>query len=229
MLALVSALRAWITHNSRWRLLWAGLGAVATIGGVIGVFDLGYSRFVENPRVERRQEQLERKIDELAARLVAGASNQPPGQQQQVAEAIAAAKQGAQAGDERFARAIELLKAGKTEEASALFRVVAEEKTHRIEQDRLEAAAAGGTRVPSPALPTRERPATPTAAPSSFSLTMLMRSCGMGGSKRRPARSPLPTRDFARYSRSPSGARPATQRLCGRGWASGTCWSREVS
>jgi hypothetical protein len=147
------SLRAWVTGGSRWRRLWRVLGAVAMVGGVITFIDWGYSRFVEKPGEERRQEQRwqeqqeqsreqSRKLDELAARLTAGAPLQPPGQQQQVAEALAAAKEGTQAGDPRLSQALDLLEAGRTVEAAALFRAVAEEKTKRIEQDRLDAAAA---------------------------------------------------------------------------------------
>jgi hypothetical protein len=171
MRARVLSLCAWVTGGSRWRRLWAALGvvaaigvigvidlwaafgAVAMVGGVITFIDWGYSRFVEKPGEERRQEQRwqeqqeqsreqSRKLDELAARLTAGAPLQPPGQQQQVAEALAAAKEGTQAGDPRLSQALDLLEAGRTVEAAALFRAVAEEKTKRIEQDRLDAAAA---------------------------------------------------------------------------------------
>jgi Tfp pilus assembly protein PilF len=221
--AWVTSLRARIADSGRWRLLWAAVGALATIGGVIGIFDWGYSRFVEDPREEKRHEQLERKIDELTAQLLAGASTQLPGQQQQVSEAVAAATEGARAGDAQFARATELLKVGKTEDAAALFRAVAKEKTQRIEQDRLEAAAAwrhagaiAGLADPKTARDAYRRAVELQPDNAEAQLWHGWFEKEAGGLAAADAA-------FRRVLALAEQGPPATQRPCGRGWASATC------
>jgi tetratricopeptide (TPR) repeat protein len=79
----------------------------------------------------------------LAEKLVAANTAQAaPAQGQAVAEAVNAAAKGAQEGDGRLKRALELLKQNKVAEATALFQAVADDKAARIQQDSKDAAAA---------------------------------------------------------------------------------------
>ena len=91
-------------------------------------------------------ERLEQKVDELKAlteQLVAGSvAKAAPGTVNAVGAAVAVAAKGAAEGDERLAKALDLLKANKVAEAEVLFNAVAAEKAARIKLDSKEAAAA---------------------------------------------------------------------------------------
>ena len=65
-----------------------------------------------------------------------------PGVGKAVGAAVQTAVDGAAAGDQRYAEALNLLKQGKATEAEQLFRAVAEEKAARIKTDSSTAAAA---------------------------------------------------------------------------------------
>jgi tetratricopeptide (TPR) repeat protein len=117
----------------------------------------------QNPLSTERLERYERQQAEQTAlirRLVESSeAKHLPGVEKAVGEAVTAAAAGAAEGDERLAKALDLLKANKVAEAEALFRAVASEKTARIKQDRKDAAAAyrnlgaiAGLRDPKPAL-----------------------------------------------------------------------------
>jgi tetratricopeptide (TPR) repeat protein len=82
-------------------------------------------------------------IRALTQRLVASSeAKAAPGAERAVGEAVAAAATGAAEGDERLAKAFDLLKANKVSEAEALFRAVAADKAARIKRDSKDAAAA---------------------------------------------------------------------------------------
>jgi tetratricopeptide (TPR) repeat protein len=85
-----------------------------------------------------------RLIETLTAQLtkVGGGQATAPGADKAVGEAVAAAVEGAAAGDVRLAKALELLQAGKPKEAEPLFRAVAEEKERAASASNKEAAAA---------------------------------------------------------------------------------------
>jgi tetratricopeptide (TPR) repeat protein len=86
------------------------------------------------------------KIDELKALVQQLAANRSvpatPNQEQAIAEAVAAAQQGAAAGDVTMQQALDLLKAGKIAEAEVKFRAVVDEKAGRIDQDKKDVGAA---------------------------------------------------------------------------------------
>ncbi len=95
---------------------------------------------------ERRHREQMAKQDEILARvnqlLSKNAAQAVPDPARGLGEAIAAAEEGASAGDVRLQQALDLLKGNKIVEAEALFRTVAEEKAARIKRDSKDAAAA---------------------------------------------------------------------------------------
>ena len=82
-------------------------------------------------------------IEALVARysIISSAEAAVPGAKHSLTEAITTIAQGA-ARDPRYATALELLKAGKPEEAEPLLEAVAKDKAARFEQDRAEGAGA---------------------------------------------------------------------------------------
>jgi tetratricopeptide (TPR) repeat protein len=96
-----------------------------------------------SPERLERFEQQQAEQTALIRRLVAASEAKSlPGVEKAVGEAVTAAAAGAAEGDERLAKALELLKANKTAEAAELFHAVAAAKEARIKQDRRDAAAA---------------------------------------------------------------------------------------
>jgi tetratricopeptide (TPR) repeat protein len=83
-----------------------------------------------------------REIRVLVGKLVADTATKGPGVERAVGEAVTAAVAGATEGDERLAKALDLLKANKIAEAAELFRAVAADKAARIKRDSKDAAAA---------------------------------------------------------------------------------------
>ena len=153
----------WIAGSEDWELVWKIVSAAATIGGAIGALVLAYTFFSRRHRQQqqqqtedlvkhdrdrqRRQSQdvagIRDDIRKIADSLVAdAAATSLPDQTEQVAEAVTAASEDAEAGDDRMTRAFALLQAGEPAEAVALFRAVAEEKTAVVDRDRKQAAAA---------------------------------------------------------------------------------------
>ena len=81
-------------------------------------------------------------IDALVAKYAATSENQSaPGTKQSLTAAITAIAEGAVA-DPRYAKALDLLKAGKATEAEPLLKAVAEDKAKRAGKDSKDAAAA---------------------------------------------------------------------------------------
>ncbi|MGH6793344.1 MAG: TIR domain-containing protein, partial [Methyloceanibacter sp.] len=103
---------------------------VAVLAGTFAVFNY-----------QKRQTLAE--IEALVTRysLISSAEAAVPGNKQSLTEAITAIAQGA-SHDPRYAKALELLKAGKPEEAEPLLQAVAEDKAARFEQDKEEGAGA---------------------------------------------------------------------------------------
>ena len=93
--------------------------------------------------VEQKVDALSAQIRELTRQLVAASATKgAPNVEKAVAEAVTAAAAGAAEGDERLAKALDLLKANKVAEAAELFHAVAAAKEARIKQDRRDAASA---------------------------------------------------------------------------------------
>ncbi|HTR13960.1 MAG TPA: hypothetical protein VMI72_12075, partial [Roseiarcus sp.] len=80
-------------------------------------------------------------IDALVAKYSATEAQAAPGAKQSLTAAITAIAEGA-AADPRYAKALDLLKAGKAAEAEPLLKAVAEDKAKRAEKDAKDAAAA---------------------------------------------------------------------------------------
>ncbi len=148
MLDWVLAVWDGFTQHELWGLFWSYAPDIATLGGVIGFILLLYQFIWGNWRkrrqVRRDSDRLDN-IQSLVQHLVATSpANSVPSATRlaQVTEAVESAVRDKQAGDERMGRALELLKAGKAEEAQLLFRAVAEEKTAHVAEDSRVAAAA---------------------------------------------------------------------------------------
>ena len=165
----VSVVLDLITSGTTWEQILKAAAVVATIGGAAAALGLAYNlvwgrwrRRREEKRAAQAAEQDRRRgvargrkldgidsrlqgltalVEELAA-ASASTGSPIPHQAEQIAEAVEAAAEDAEAGDERMARALELLQKGDPEQARPLFRAVAEEKTRLVDKDRREAAAA---------------------------------------------------------------------------------------
>jgi tetratricopeptide (TPR) repeat protein len=85
-------------------------------------------------REEARDKQL--KADIVQSLLGIGGAQAAPGAAKALGDAVADAQEGAAQGDERFQKALDLLKANKPQAAEPLFRTVAEEKAARVRTDK---------------------------------------------------------------------------------------------
>jgi tetratricopeptide (TPR) repeat protein len=95
------------------------------------------------PVISERTEQEIRETRALVEQLLLSSkAKAAPGVEKAVGTAVTAAVAGAAEGDERLAKALDLLKANKIAEAAELFRAVAAAKEARIKQDSRDAAAA---------------------------------------------------------------------------------------
>ena len=120
---------------------------LAVIGLVCLIAFKGIQALIAPPanteRVEQKVDVLSAQIQELTRQLVAGSATKgAPGVEKAIGEAVTAAATGAAEGDERLAKALDLLKANKVGEAAELFHAVAADKEARIKRDSREAAAA---------------------------------------------------------------------------------------
>jgi hypothetical protein len=105
--------------------------------------------------------------NKLIKQLLANSKAQAaPSAEKSLSEAVVSATEGAEAGDIRLAKALELLKENKVGEAESLFRAVAVEKAARIQKDSKDAAKAyrnlgaiAGLRDPKSALEAYEKAA----------------------------------------------------------------------
>jgi tetratricopeptide (TPR) repeat protein len=92
---------------------------------------------------ERAVMQELKKLQQLTQQLVARSTAAPgPGTEASVGEALKATAQGAERGDERMRKALDLLQANKVAEATSLFQAVAAEQEAHAVQNRKDAAAA---------------------------------------------------------------------------------------
>jgi tetratricopeptide (TPR) repeat protein len=95
------------------------------------------------PVISERTEQEIHETRALVEQLLLSSKTKAaPGAEKAVSEAVTAAAAGAAEGDERLAKALDLLKANKVAEAAKLFRAVAADKAARIKRDSKDAAAA---------------------------------------------------------------------------------------
>ncbi|MFM1815460.1 MAG: hypothetical protein RLZ98_2155 [Pseudomonadota bacterium] len=160
----VAGLTGLAVDDVRQRQLLADKRRIYAVSGIVAVF-CGLSMFAgflylqhERQKVESaardvalktqlaaQKKQMEDQQAQLAAlvqRLSLIGTARAGGAEQAIGQAVNDAASGARAGDQRLARALELLKSGKTKEAADLFRAVADEKVSRLSQDKKDAAAA---------------------------------------------------------------------------------------
>ena len=116
-------------------------GVIALILALMGLGGfLAYRSHQAETELAERQKTI-REIEAIVAKY-GGAANAPaPGAQQKLGEAITAIASGA-ATDARYAKALELIKAGKPAEAEPLLRAVAEERASRAKTEAKQAAEA---------------------------------------------------------------------------------------
>jgi hypothetical protein len=140
--------------NRRIKIRTAVVAVVALLGMLVGY--LAWDRHVRNVEsaaiaqkneemaaLAKKNESTNEKLLALAQQLVAASQTQAaPGREQAVGTAVENIAKGAAAGDARLQQALDLLKAGKVEDASRLLQTFADDKTARIKQDSKEAAIA---------------------------------------------------------------------------------------
>jgi tetratricopeptide (TPR) repeat protein len=136
----------------RRRIFW--IGVVSAVLGVLALAAFGFAGV--NWWVQQEEAQRDRTIAEINAKLDTIKSAQAgPGREQAVTAAVTAGVTAAAAGDPRAQQAVELLKAGKSDEAAALYRAMADERAEKIKSDAKtttadyrHAAAIAGVRDP---------------------------------------------------------------------------------
>jgi tetratricopeptide (TPR) repeat protein len=135
-----------ITLEQPWNLV-PKLVRLAVIALVCVVAFKGIQALIAPPaqvspeRLERFEQQQAEQTALIRRLVAASEAKSLPGVEKAVGEAVTAAAAGAAQGDERLAKALELLKANKTAEAAELFHAVAAAKEARVKQDRRDAAA----------------------------------------------------------------------------------------
>jgi tetratricopeptide (TPR) repeat protein len=163
----------WASDPSNSNLVRTTVALIAVPSGLVGIYT--FYKIIRgkhtDARVDRAAAKIDaqgRTLDEIKALVHRLASNSSgpaaPDRERAIADAVAAAQEGAAAGDARLQRALDLLKANRIAEAEALFQVVADDKASRIVQDTKDAAAAyrnlgaiAGLRDPKKALDAYER------------------------------------------------------------------------
>jgi len=127
-----------IADNRRIKMTAAALAVFAVVGLSAGFF------YFQQRSYQAHEERRDRDLAETKALvqrlIVASKTEGGPGIEKPVNDAVAAAAAGAARGDDRLQRALDLLKAGKVEDAVPLFRTVAEEKERTARSSAQEAA-----------------------------------------------------------------------------------------
>ena len=113
-------------------------GVLALVTGFL-VWEHKQQATLEASRERGRVQRDEDLVQKLLGISVAQAA---PGAARAVSDAITNATEGAAQGDQRLKKALELLNAGKPQDAEPLFRAVAEEKAARVQADSRAAADA---------------------------------------------------------------------------------------
>jgi tetratricopeptide (TPR) repeat protein len=143
-----------IAESRRIRIAAAAVAVVAVLALVAGFLywqheqQLAREAEREKDRIAReaaRDKQIADMRALLVQKLVGSSPAQAqaaPGAEKAVGDAVEAAAKGAEQGDARLRRALELLEAGKPQEAEPLFRAVAEDKERAARASDKEAAAA---------------------------------------------------------------------------------------
>ncbi len=176
MMDFIQIINAWIdwaSDPSNSNLVRTVVALIAVPSGLVGIYT--FYKLIRgkhtDARVDRAAAKIDaqgRTLDEIKALVHQLASNSSgpaaPDRERAITAAVAAAQEGAAAGDARLRRALDLLKANRIAEAEALFQVVADDKASRIMQDKTDAAAAfrnlgaiAGLRDPKKALEAYER------------------------------------------------------------------------
>jgi tetratricopeptide (TPR) repeat protein len=175
MMDFIQIINAWIDWASdpaNSNLVRTTVALIAVPSGLVGIYT--FYKLIRgkhtDARVDRAAAKIDaqgRALDELKAlvhQLASNSAGPAPDRERALADAVAAAQEGAAAGDARLQRALDLLKANQVAEAEALFRAVADDKASRIIQDKGDAAAAyrnlgaiAGLRDPKKALEAYER------------------------------------------------------------------------
>jgi tetratricopeptide (TPR) repeat protein len=141
----------WASDPSNSNLVRTTVALIAVPSGLVGIYT--FYKLIRgkhtDARVDRAAAKIDaqvRTLDEIKALVHQLASNSSgpaaPDRERAIADAVAAAQEGAAAGDARLQRALDLLKANQIAEAEALFQAVADDKASRIMQDKKDAAAA---------------------------------------------------------------------------------------
>jgi tetratricopeptide (TPR) repeat protein len=132
-----------IAQSWRLKVFAAGVTVFAVLSLVMGflVWEHRWQVKVEQVRERDRLAREEARDKQLKAEIVQSllgisAAQAAPGAAKAVGDAVADAQEGAAQGDERLQKALDLLKAGKPEDAEPLFRTVAEERAARVRTDR---------------------------------------------------------------------------------------------
>ena len=133
-----------IADNRRIKIAAAAVAVVAMLGMAAGYFVWDrQSRNDEMVAIAKKTESTNQATQELVRQLLAASrAEAAPGREQSVSTAVAAITKGAAEGDTRLQQALDLLKAGKVDEATPLLQAFAEDKSARIKQDSKEAATA---------------------------------------------------------------------------------------
>src|SRR5882672_5441887 len=147
MMDFIQIINAWIDWASdpaNSNLVRTTVALIAVPSGLVGIYT--FYKIIRgkhtDARVDRAAEKIDahgRKLDELKAlvhQLASNSAGPAPDRERAIADAVAAAQEGAAAGDARLQRALDLLKANQIAEAEALFQVVADDKASRIMQDK---------------------------------------------------------------------------------------------
>jgi tetratricopeptide (TPR) repeat protein len=163
----------WASDPANSNLVRATVALIAVPSGLVGIYT--FYKLIRGKHADARVDRAAAKIDAqgrtldeikaLVHQLASSASGPAaPDRERAIADAVAAAQEGAAAGDARLQRALDLLKANQIAEAEALFRAVADDKASSITRDKKDAAAAyrnlgaiAGLRDPKKALDAYER------------------------------------------------------------------------
>jgi tetratricopeptide (TPR) repeat protein len=133
-----------IADTRRIKIMAAGVAIVAVLGMLAGY--LAWDRQLRNDNIAaiaKKTESANETTQALVRQLLASSPPQAaPGREQSVSTAVADIAKRAAEGDARLQQALDLLKAGKVEEASQLLQAFADDKSARIKQDSKEAAIA---------------------------------------------------------------------------------------
>src|SRR5260370_24316131 len=148
---IIDAWTDWASDPANSNLVRTTVALVAVPSGLVGIYTL--YKIIRSKHIDARVDRAAAKIDAqgrtldeikaLVHQLASNASGPAaPDRERAIADAVAAAQEGAAAGDARLQRALDLLKANQIAEAEALFQAGPDDKPSRITRAKTDAAAA---------------------------------------------------------------------------------------